>query len=246
MPKVESLSWSLVFPKASTATPLSGSVAPLTGLEGRSMGLSSGRSKLWLVANTVSLPLGLGWTPCGTQTGQVECCTHYWCWLPQSWQGPSYHVDHWCTVREQSCFLCLGLMVKPEEWEPNWGAASRDVWHGESWRRQSASSMCLGCLWMLWPESPSNSGVVSSTGTSAPGCTTVVSVSLTEHMGTAPGLAAVKRNLGRSLTKLAWLTWERTSLNVVSTCSAILAHWSSCFLAIMAHWSSCFLAIPAC
>ena len=50
---------------------------------------------------------------------------------------------------------------------------------------------------------PSNSGVVSSAGASALGCMTVMSASLTEHMGRALGWAAVERNQGRSLTESA-------------------------------------------
>ena len=78
---------------------------------------------------------------------------------------------------------------------------------------------------------PSNPGVVLPAGASALGCMTVVSASLTEPMRPALGLVVAERSKGRSLTKLAWLIWERTSLNVVSTCSAILAPLSSWFLA---------------
>ena len=78
---------------------------------------------------------------------------------------------------------------------------------------------------------PLNSGMVSPAGASALGSVTVGSVSLTEHMGHVPGLAVPEWNQGRSLTKSAWLIWQRTSLNVVSTCRAILAHWSFWFWA---------------
>ena len=74
-----------------------------------------------------------------------------------------------------------------------------------------------------------------------------------EHVGTAQGLSAVERGHVRSLTKLAGLTWERTSLNVVSNCSCALACRSSCFSAnfslcsaVSAHILPISLAISSC
>ena len=84
-----------------------------------------------------------------------------------------------------------------------------------------------------------NSGAVSSTLE----CTTVVSTSLTECMGTATGLSVAERNQGRSLTKSTWLIWDSASLKVVSTCLVILTCWSFCSLVILAYWSSCSLVI---
>ena len=149
MPTVESLSWPPVLPEASTVTQSLGSVGPLAGLEGRLMGLGSGMSKLWLVLSTVSLLLVfLAVLHCQTQAGQVECCTHCWCWLPQSWCGSSCQVDYWVYCQGNSPLLVFRIDGKCKEWEPNWGAGRGNVWHGERWRRQSASSTCwaaCGC-----------------------------------------------------------------------------------------------------
>ena len=145
---------------------------------------------------------------------------------------------------EWSCFLYLGLMVHTKNGNPTGVlvAGMSDMGRAGGGRVlvQHAGLLMDAGAWETM-----KSGVVLPAGASFPGCMTAVSVLLTEHNGTAPELAAVKRNHRRSLTKLAWYIWERTSLNVVSPCSAILACWSSCFWAILAHRSSCFLAILA-
>ena len=72
-------------------------------------------------------------------------------------------------------------------------------------------------------------GLLVNAGAVVPSSSEVVTevcASLTEHVGPALDLAAVERNHGRSIIKSAWLIWERTSLKVVSICSAILVHWS--------------------
>ena len=94
---------------------------------------------------------------------------------------------------------------------------------------QCAGLFMDGGAWDL-----SDSGVVMSTLKS----TTVVSASLTEFIGPAPGLTVVERKQGESLTKLAWLIWVNNSLKVVSTCLVILAYWSTY------PWSSCFTGPP--
>ena len=58
-----------------------------------------------------------------------------------------------------------------------------------------------GLLMEAGPREPSNSGVVSFTGASTPGCKTVGSTSIMEYKGPAPGLAVTERNQGRSLTE---------------------------------------------
>ena len=47
-----------------------------------------------------------------------------------------------CTVGGVVPLLVFRIDGKCKEWEANLGASSGDVWHGESWRRQSARSMC--------------------------------------------------------------------------------------------------------
>ena len=64
-----------------------------------------------------------------------------------------------------------------------------------------------------------------------------VSALLAEHVAPAPDLASAERNHGRSLTELAWLIWERTSLKVVFISSGILVCWSSCPWTIRNHWA---------
>ena len=85
----------------------------------------------------------------------------------------------------------------------------------------------LGCLMQGGPQGgvlTLHPGLLIDTRTVVPSSSEMVmevSVSLTEHV------AVVEGNHGRSLTELAWLIWERTSLKVVSICSAILVCWSS-------------------
>ena len=64
-------------------------------------------------------------------------------------------------------------------------------------------------------------------------------------MGIMPGLAAVEMHQGCSLTNSVELVSEKTSQKVASTSLAILACWSSCFVAILVCQSSYFLANPS-
>ena len=116
--------------------------------------------------------------------------------------------------------------------EPNWSTRSLDVRHWESqrWWVQAQSTGLLACTGeaasrkvgrLTYPEA------VSSGGTSTHGCMVAASTSPMEHVGTAQRLSAMERNQARSLTKSAGLTWERTSLNVVSHYSCTLACRSS-------------------
>ena len=70
-----------------------------------------------------------------------------------------------------------------------------------------------------------------STGTSTHSCMVAASTSQTEHAGTAQWLSAVESSCVRSITESPELTWERTSLNMVSNYSCILARRSSSFSA---------------
>ena len=119
-----------------------------------------------------------------------------------------------------------------------------NVGHGENWSKWSASSAHwtdYGCM-DLW-------ALESWRGVTCWGIHSRLHVrknaSLTEHTGPVLWLAVAERNQGRSLTKSAWLTRERKSLNLVSTCLAILAHCSSWFQA-NCHSSWSLVWITAC
>ena len=130
----------------------------------------------------------------------------------------------------------LGLRVVPllvfrtnsklENWEPNRGASSQGVWDRENWRRWSASLMyCTAHGHWGQRAFESWSGVVC--WGICPGLHDSSECFTHRAYGTCARIGSGGKNQGRSLSESAW---EKTSLNVVYTCSAILAHWSSWFL----------------
>ena len=139
--------------------------------------------------------------------------------------GPFATLIIGCTVSRVGVLWEFGTDSGHEGWEPSWYARGLDVRHWEDWRSRVLAQYTR-LLIDAGTCKPSNSWVLSSTQASIPGCMTAVSTSPTQHVGSALGWAAVERNHGRSFTKLAGLTWERTSSNVVSKCSHNLACWS--------------------
>ena len=213
---------------------------------------AKGWSELQLATSTVSLLLVLGWTPLSDS----------------GWTGGGLHQ-----------LLKLASVVLPWDVLPPWssGVLSRELarftslelrmstrvgsltWVPEAWtsdtgrtREGGVLSWCA-CLLIgakVWE--PINSRGVSSAKALAPSYMAVVSTSPTEHVGTAKGLSAVKRNHVRSLIELAGLTCRRTSLNVLSNYSYIPAHrfsclWSSSHLSWVLAWvtaCNCLRAAP--
>ena len=143
--------------------------------------------------------------------------------------------------RVQSLFLCLRPRMSVENGCPTGVPVARISGMG----RVRGGVLPLHAGWLVDTRAgvPLSSGVVSM-GASALGCMMVVSNSLTTCVGPALDLAEAESNQGRSLTESAWLSWERTSLKVVSTCSAILAHLSSCHWTTLNCWSSKSLVSP--
>ena len=131
---------------------------------------------------------------------------------------------------EQSHFLCLGLVVSLKIGNPVGVLAARISDIGRT-GGSGLLAWLAGLLTDAGAGEPSNSGVVFYAEASTLGCIRVMNASLTEHMGPVLGLVVAGRNQGSSLTKVPRLIWKRTSLNVMYTCLAILAHWSLWFLA---------------
>ena len=139
--------------------------------------------------------------------------------------GPLATLTFRCAAREQSNFVCLRPRASAKNGCSTAVPAARMSDAGETGGR--VMYLYAGLLLNAKSVVPSSYEEVME-----------VSASLTEHVGPAPDVAVAESNHGRSLTKLAWLIWERTSLKVVSLCSVILVHWSSCFWTILNHWSS--------
>ena len=236
MSPAESLSWSLVFPEISTTTPLSGSAVPLAGLVRRSVSSRPGWLGMLLVPDH-DLLLGSGWVDENMHSllvsaSMVSALVLLPCWLSGVFSDEWYH------------FLCLGLMVTIMNGCPTGVSAAGMSDIG----RTGGGGVLVPCTRLLvdagfWELL--NSKVVLSTGTSALECTTVVSASLTQCTGPALELAVIERNQGGSLTELACLIWNSTSLKVVWICLVILTHWSSCSLVILVCWPSWFLENPS-
>ena len=158
---------------------------------------------------------------------------HLWASLVLAWAL----LLHWqldVLLEEQSHFLSWGLTASERDGSPT---GVPETLMSDIGRARGSRVWAQGTRLLAFTEEAANgkagglSGlhVVSSGGMSAHGCTVAASTSPIVCMGTTQELSIVERIHVRSLTELAGLTWERTSLNVVSKGSHTLAHRSSCF-----------------